>query len=368
VAAWVYVAREVLRPRIRDTHFFRARIFGVLLFAFVGTWAAAAPQALLTLGERLRGAFDAIAFVCVAIATTSGLRRRNSLLDEWDLPLKKSNQVFARVAAKCTEATQEILPAIPFLMFLAAVEAISPTELLALFAITALVIVAASAIANDRLALILTIAAALLLFTWRCNRFETAICALLGLHIAAKSFLTRDAIESAYRLKPNLFHEAVTPLAATEIVTLHGGRILRSHLPSVVALIAANSALILLLVKGCALPVNTEQRVALGIALGGGALLLLFDVSALLWCGFLRGLTSSNPRRSFAVLIGTILGIPWAVAWTFSALHSGEQITLNDAAAYFVLWSVLGGAISWICGANAKARLRRDLREILAES
>jgi hypothetical protein len=67
-------------------------------------------------------------------------------------------------------------------------------------------------------------------------------------------------------------------------------------------------------------------------------------------------------------LFGSIVGIPWVVAWAFASLHSGEAVTLNELAAYFAIWPLLGGTISWIAAANGKSRFEREIRTLLSDT
>jgi hypothetical protein len=110
-----------------------------------------------------------------------------------------------------------------------------------------------------------------------------------------------------------------------------------------------------------------EQKLALGLALAGGAALLFLDSSALAWRGALSGIRTDSVHGAFTKLFATIIGIPWAAAWIFSAMHSGEAFTLNEGAAYFFMWLALGGSISWFARATAKEKLQRDFRRLLSE-
>jgi hypothetical protein len=337
------------------------------VFAFVTAWAAAAPQAALSLGERLRLSFGALLFVCVVLAATSGLRRSAGIIDDRELSLGWRDRSLARLISNCTHAAQDLLAATPIFIFLCALHVISPLELLASALIITLVLVAACATPHVRVSMFSIAAIAVLLLAWRKNSFEIAIVVLLALHVATKAFIVWHAIARTHRLKQNLMHESVTAVDPVQFAALHRRELRKQFATPLFCLVATNVAIVLLLLFGVGFPVTMEQKLALACALTGGAALLFLDASALAWSGLLSGVTTHNVHRSFATIFATIVGIPWAVAWAFSAFHAGEAMTLNEGAAYFFLWIGLGAAISWFARASAKEKLEHDLRRLLSE-
>jgi hypothetical protein len=336
-------------------------------FAFVTAWAAAAPQAGLSLGERLRLSFQALLFVCLGLAATSSVRRSAGIIEDRQVSMARRDRSLARLLSNSIHAAQDLLPAAPIFIFLCALHIISPLELLASVSIVTLVLFTACATPHIRLSMIFIATVAVLLFTWRRSSFEKAVCVLLALHIATKAFIVWQAISRTHRLNQNLMHEAVTSVGSVEFAAFHRRELRKQFATPLFCLAGINLLLILLLLFGVSFPVTMEQKLALGFALAGGAALLFLDASALAWRGFLSGVTTHNVHRSFATIFATIVGIPWAVAWLFSAFHAGEATTLNEGAAYFFLWIGLGAAISWFARSTAKEKLERDLRRLLSE-
>ena len=367
MAVWLQVARQSLRPVARLPSTWRARIVYGLLFGFVTTWAAAAPQAGLSLGERLRLSFNALLFVCLGLAATSGLRRSAGLIDDPDVHFSPRNRFAARLLSTGAKSAQDIFPALPFFFLFAALQIISPVELLASLTIIAAVMIAASSTSNVKSGGIPILMMALLFLTWRKNSFEKSVAALLAIHLALKAIILWAAILRTHRLKKNLMHESITGLDGPEFAAIHRNKLRRDFSPATFALASINILFACALVFGVKAPATFEQKFALSLALGGGAISLFLDASALIWRGLLSGVTSSNIHHSFTTVFATIVGIPWAVAWMFSALRSGEAITLNEVAAYFFLWTALGAAISWCARTTAKDKMQRDLRHLLSE-
>jgi hypothetical protein len=193
------------------------------------------------------------------------------------------------------------------------------------------------------------------------------IFSLLVSHIATKAFIAWNALHSTHRFRANLLHEIATPIEAHALAGIYRTRARRENRISLIALIIANALIFALLLSGAPVPATFEEKFALCFALAAGVGLLFLDASALFWNGLLRGATSDNLHQAFSISFGAIVGIPWAVAWVFAALRYGEAITLNEIAAYFLLWTLLGGTISWIAAATAKSRFEREIRTLLAE-
>ena len=367
MAVWIQVARQSLRPVARLPGTWRARIAYALVFVFVTAWAAAAPQAGLSLGERLRLSFDALLFVCLALAATSGLRRSAGILDDTDVQFSRRNRLAARILSTAAKSAQDLIPALPFFFLLAAFQIISPVELVSSLTIIAIVLIAASSTSNVKITVLSILTLSVLFLTWRKNSFEKSIAALLAIHLALKALILWSAILRTHRLKKNLMHESITGLDDPEFAAIHRNKLQRAFAPAIIALAGMNILFVGALVFGVKAPATFEQKFAISLALSGGAILLFLDTSALIWRGLLSGVTANDIHHSFATLFATIVGVPWAVAWMFSALRSGEAVTLNEVAAYFLLWISLGAAISWFARTTAKEKMQRDLRRLLSE-
>ena len=367
MAVWLQVARQSLRPVARLASTWRARIAYGLVFGFVTAWAAAAPQAGLSLGERLRLSFNALLFVCLGLAATSGLRRSAGLLDDTDVQFSRRSRFAARLLSTCTKSAQDLIPALPFFFLFAALQIISPIELVVSLTIIILVLIAASFTSNVKFTVISILALAFLFLTWRKSSFEKSMAALLAIHLALKAFVLWAALVRTHRLKKNLMHESITGLDGPEFAAIHRNKLRREFAPAIITLACINILFVCALVFGIKAPATFEQKFALSLALGGGAMLLFLDASALVWRGLLSGVTTTNVHHSFSTLFAKIIGIPWAAAWIFSALHSGEGVTLNEVAAYFFLWIALGAAISWFARTSAKDKMQRDLRRLVSE-
>jgi hypothetical protein len=368
VAAWVQVGWETLRLGSRRARWWRTRAMVALVFALIGVWAAVAPQGALSLGERLRLSFDAITMGCFFLAATAGLRRQAPILQDGNLGLHRGGIGLARWFSNATQVFQELAPAIPFFILLAALQVVSPAELVAVFVEIALAAMIASSIRNVRLTVMLIVLASVFFLTWRRNLFETLIVALLGSHVAVKAFMAWSAVDCTHRFKTNLMHELATPIDAKGLAMIYRKRAWRGNGAALMAVAFANIALVAALATGMRVPASLEQKFAICCALAAGVGVLFLDASALFWGGLVSGVATNNVHRAFSRLFGTVVGIPWAVAWAFSALHSGEAVTVNELAAYFILWTLLGGSMSWITAAKAKGRFEHDLRALVSES
>jgi hypothetical protein len=367
VAAWLNVAGQALRPAARRRDTWLARSGFAFIFAFAGAWAAVAPQAGLSLGERLRLSFDALVGLCAIIGATSALRQQFAIICDPSVNLRRRDRWLATFTSNVAAAGQNLIPAIPLFLFLLALEAISPFELFAAGGRIVAIVLAACAVTNAGVSIALILVAALVVLTRRLNYFETAIAVLFALHLGLKAYVGWSAISMTTRWRRNLNDEAITGLQSHEVAALHRTRLWRAFAVPMIGLGFVNIAIVLMLVCGVPFPATLQQKLALGLALAGGAALLFADGSALIWRGVFSGVTTNNTRRSFAHLIMLIVGAPWAAAWIFSALHSGEAFTLNEGAAYFFMWLALSGAISWTARVTAKEKLQRDFRRLLSE-
>lgn len=344
-----------------------ARIGFALVFAFAGAWAAAAPQAGLSLGQRLRLSFDALVGLCAIVGATSALRHQFAIINDPCLNLRGRSRWLANFGSNIAAAAQSLIPAIPFFLFLLALQVIAPVELLAASGKMITIVFAACAVTNIGVSIALILVAAVTVWTWRLNYFETTIGILFALHLGLKAYVGWRAIVTTASLRKNLNDEAITGLESFEVAALHRKRLWREFAFPIIGLAFVNMAFVFMLMFGVPFPATLEQKLALGLALTGGAALLFVDGSALLWRGALSGVTTHNPRGSYARSLMLIFGVPWGAAWIFSALHSGEAFTLNEGAAYFFMWLGLSAAISWMARVTAKERLQRDFRRILSE-
>jgi hypothetical protein len=339
-----------------------------VVFALIGVWAAVAPQGALSLGERLRLSFDAITIGCFFLATTTGLRRQAPILEDGNLGLHRGERGLARWFSNGAQLFQELAAVIPFFILLTALQVVSPAELVAVFAEIALAAMVASSIRSVQLGVMLIVLASVFFLTWRRNLFETLIVSLLGSHVAVKAFMAWGVVNSTHRFRANLMHELATPIDAKGLAVVYRKRAWRGNGAAFMAVAFANIALIAALATGTRVPASLEQKFAICCALAAGVGLLFVDASALFWSGLVSGVATNNVHRAFSRLFGTVVGIPWAVAWAFSALHSGEAVTVNELAAYFILWTLLGGSMSWIIAAKAKGRFEHELRALVSES
>jgi hypothetical protein len=367
VAVWLNAAAQALRPTARRRETFLARIGFGLLFAFVAAWAAVAPQAGLSLGERLHLSFNALVGFCSIIAATSTLRRQFVILDDPGLNLGWRSRRLADLVSNIFASSHDLIPVLPFFLFLAAVQVVSPSELvIAAIEITSIVIVV-SAVSNVPLAIALIAIGSLIVLTRRLTYFETSIALLFAFHLGLKAYVGWAVITSTARLRRNLNDEAITGLQQFEVASLHRTRLWREFGFPFIGLAFVNVAFVAMIILGVPFPATIEQKLALGLALVGGAALLFIDGSALLWRGTLSAITAADAHTSFARSLTLIIGVPWAAAWIFSALHSGEAFTLNEGAAYFFVWLALSGSVSCIARVTAKEKIQRDLRRLLSE-
>lgn len=365
MATWHELAWAALRPEARRASAWRARTSCGLLFLIAGAWAAIAPQAALGLGERLRFAGQTTVALSVLMAATAGLRHRSEILSDELLRVSRFQRALGNFATDAVKTLQEIVPAIPIGLFLLSVQAISFNEFAQSLALVAALLCVSLGAHDFRASLVALLAIAVASFMRHRNFFEQSMAALFAAHLALKALLAWSAIAWMRRHRPTLAHEAVTPLDSEDFAKRLRHLKGRRYRWPVATLSALNFSTVYLLTTDIPLPVTTEQRMALGLILVVGALMLIVDARALAWRGLLSGALTHDTRRSFARLFGALIGIPWFAGWAFQALHAGEAFTFNEGAAYFLLWAGLGGALSWTAGSTAKDRLIRELREIL---
>lgn len=360
MAAWLELARQSLRPHARRPHAWRARAAFALIFGAAGTWAAIAPQSALGLGDRLRLAFHAIVAVCLILAAAAGLRCQADIFATDLIP--RRHRILGRLTNHFIQSLQDILPAVPFICFLLAIQAVGIAEVLQALACTFLLLAVSLCVRYE-------VSFAILLFyvTWGRNSFELTLALLFAFHLCAKALVVWRALHLTHDCRSNLMHEAITPMSVDELCEGRCVQLRRAFAAPIACLLGANVVFLCLILFGAPLPITLEQKVALGFALATGAALLLLDASALGWQGLLAGLHTTNMSRSFTLIFSVIIGVPWVAAWAFYAMHAGEAFTFNEGAAYFFLWIALGGVISWIARVSAKEKLHRELRYLLSE-
>jgi hypothetical protein len=351
VASWPELTAKRLRPESRRARLWRARVAAALLFAAAGAWSAIAPQVNFSLGERLHLGFETISTIAVILALIAGLRFAPRLdyflklttLAAWQRRLSQFN-------SSCVQAGNELITALPFLLLLLALQAITLAELFAISALTALLLALSITLSMFRgPTLLLPLIAVALYARGRRPWFETSMIALYATHVYYKVHLTRRA--SARIVSENFAIESSTPLSPNELCRFN-------FLSRPIMTLAACHILLLLLSPFW--PVSMEERLALRLVLTFGVFSLSLDSYALHWHSMLTG----NAFQTISIVIG----IPWAVAWMLAALHTGEAFTLNEAAAYFFVWSALGSILSWAVGNSAREKVQRNLREIISTS
>jgi hypothetical protein len=367
VAAWVQVGGQALRVAARRNEFWRGRAAAALVFSLVFIWAAVAPQGALSLGERLRFSFEALAVVCLMLAASSGLRRRICIPREVDGQMDGFSRALANGFANLIASVEEVLPAVPFFVLLAALQAISMGEFLEVVFLLGVVELVVSAISWIGLGSVLAAVGLVCALSWKRNGFEAALVGLVATHVAVKVWIAWVALSATDRFRANLLHELATPIEPLDLAMIYRKRVGRVCAPGLIALTVGNLLLIGLIAFGASVPATLEQKFALSFALAAGIALLFLDASALFWAGILGGASRLNSSSSLSRICGTIIGIPWIAAWAFSALHSGEAVTLNESAAYFILWTLLGGSLSWIVAARSKNRWEREVRSLVSE-
>ena len=341
--AWPELARLLLRPEARRPETWRRRwVFGAL-FVTAGLWAAVAPQIHFSLGERLRLAFQTIVSLTAALALFSGLR----YAPRPDCPrLADGIVLFIRGA-------NDLLALAPIFLLLIALQAVSPFEVISAGIIICLALMLSTFLATvEGPTLLAPIVIMALVAMRRRPAFEAIVISAYAAHLYFKARMP-FAIARAMR-SPNIAHEMLTPLSPSRLC--ERWQRLPYFRASLLALAGLNVAILL-----CAnyWPIKFEEKLPLAMLLVFGIASLFLDTFALRWRGMF-----GNPFPT----LGIILGIPWAVAWAFAALHTGEAFTMNEGAAYFFLWTALSSTISWISGNAARQKALRDFRELAATS
>lgn len=339
--AWPELARLLLRPEARRPETWRRRwLFGAL-FAAAGLWAAIAPQVNFSLGERLRLGFHTIMSLAAAWALFSGLR----FVSRLDCSRTASGVVsFIRGA-------NDLIALAPVFLLLLALQSVSAAEVISagLIILCALLLSTFVAAVKGPALLVALLIAALIAMRRR-PVFEAMLIGTYALHVYFKARIPL-AISRGMQ-SPNIAFELLAPLSPLELCELRQrSRFFRT---SLFALAGVNLAILL---SANYWPIKLEEKLPLALALAFGIVSLFLDTFALRW----RGLFG-NPFST----LGIILGIPWAVAWAFAALHTGEAFTMNEGAAYFFVWTALGSTLSWMVGNAAKQKALRDFRELAA--
>ena len=312
-----------------------------------GIWSAVAPQIHFSLGERLRLGFGTITVTAGAVALLAGLR----YAPRADLFWKAR---FADGVVQFSRAANELIVVAPMFLLLLALQSVSLTELIRAVVMIFCALLLSTSVATVRgptllvPVLILTAVA-----MRRRTNFESTLICLYAAHFYFKSHVAFE-MWRAMR-SPNLTLETLAPLSPAELCELRR-QSFRFLSPALIALAASNTVILLLVNVW---PIKIEQILPLALVLAFGIVSLFLDTFALRWRGMI-----GNPLLT----IGIVMGIPWAVAWAFAALHTGEAFTMNEGAAYFFLWTVLGSTLSWMVGNAAKQKALRDFRRLAAAS
>ena len=339
--AWPELARLLLRPEARRPETWRRRWAFGALFAATGLWAAIAPQINFSLGERLRLAFQIITPLATAVALLSGLRYTpradcSKLADSVVLYIRGAN---------------DLIGVAPIFLLLLGLEAVSPFEVILAGVMICLALMVSTLVASMKgPTLLVPILVAALFAMRRRSGFEAALISTYAAHLYFKA-RTSFAISRATR-SPNVAFEIVTSLTPVELCGLR--QRLRFFRAALLGLAALNLSILLLANYW---PIKLEEKLPLALVLAFGIASLFLDTFTLRW-----RVMFGNPFST----LGIVLGIPWAVAWAFAALHTGEAFTMNEGAAYFFVWIALGLTLSWMVGNAAKQKALRDFRELAA--
>jgi hypothetical protein len=346
--AWPELARLLLRPEARRPETWRARFVFGLVFIAAGFWSAVAPQVNFSLGERLHLAFRTIFAIAAGLALLAGLR----------FTPRAGEFASVRIADGCVlfvRAGNGLLPVGPIFLLLLSLQAIEVRELFVALATIIGALAASTMVAALKgPTLLFPISALALIALQRRNFFESSLIILYAAHLYFKAGVAFE-ISGAMR-SPNFTSEIVAPLNSGELCELRQ-KSSRWRRTGLFTLASLNIAILLL---ANLWPIKLEEKLPLALVLGFGIVSLFLDTVALTW----RGMFNGSPISALTI----VLGIPWAMAWIFAALHTGEAFTMNEGAAYFFLWAALGSTLSWVIGGAAKQKALRDFRELAAAS
>jgi hypothetical protein len=321
--------RLLLRPEARRPELWRGRwVFG-LFFSGAGLWSAVAPQINFSLGERLQLAFETMATLAVAMALLAGLR----YVPRAD---RYANARLPEAAVQFLRGANDLILLIPILLFLVALQSVSKQEFLTSFSMITLALLASTAVSNFQGPTILfPIVCAVLVAMQKRSPFESVLILLYAAHLYFKA-----------RVAFGIF--SPEQITSAELCELRR----RSFRKPLFALALINIAVLCL---ANFWPIKLEEKLPLGLILVFGIVSLFLDSFALTW----RGMLNRSPLSSLVIVVG----VPWAAAWAFAALHTGEAFTMNEGAAYFFLWVPLGSALSWLTGNAAKQEALQSYRE-----
>src|SRR5204862_4986634 len=117
------------------------------------------------------------------LAATSALRHQTAILDDRALNMNWGTRTLIRIFSNAFASAHDLAPAIPFFLFLTALQVISPIELLILAVTLVLFIFADNPMNDFRISIIIILLTSLCILTRRLNYFEATICLLLALHL-----------------------------------------------------------------------------------------------------------------------------------------------------------------------------------------
>jgi len=356
VAAWLDLAVQFLRSDLRRSKTWRNRSLLVLLCALAGAWAALAPQASFNVGERLRLGFQAAGLLSVAAGILFAFAPHAEITrDEAARPVRRK-LFFAAATANFVRGGTAMLPGLPFAIGIA-----SESEVLFILALLA---AAALLAATNKQIIALPFLAAFFIPNWSAHWTRLLLEFSLLLLLAAHLFTKIKLCSSAANLKvQNLAHELVTGASVEEICARLQALAKRRARPFVFALCGLN-ILALVLIAQCPFPISADERKVVELLLIAGVGLLFLDARALLWKGLLLGIAKAPVRATLLF----VLALPWAIAWLFYSLHTGEPIGMNEGAAMLVIWLSASAAASSITGSTAKTKLLNSLRELVSQN
>jgi hypothetical protein len=215
-------------------------------------------------------------------------------------------------------------------------------------------------------ALPLIIAAGLFLAT-RAQR-GSAVLVLLGalcaVHVTLKVLLAvaANSVLSKARHARTLAPLLATPVSAADWLGAAHRAVRRRHrLPLAATLLANWVALGSIALSGGSMFALSE-KVMIGVVLVAGCVQLWNDAFALCWLGMWRGLGGRGLGVALLETLGGVLVPPWAVMVALLAFNVGSFYSVNEFAAYFLVWLGFGGLLSPVAGAWARHELIHQLR------
>ena len=88
---------------------------------------------------------------------------------------------------------------------------------------------------------------------------------------------------------------------------------------------------------------------------------LTLTIFALSWVGMWMGLRSSRHQRATLATLGRVMGLPWLAIFLLAFLGAGRGFSPGFI---FPFWFMLGIVTDLFVGISARAKLRRDFRQL----